>query len=262
MTSTIATCFLFLLAMLPAPEGWPEEFRVLPDTYLIAHECEDAASEAAEYRPELTNYVATLCSDVKNGLISPEEWLLRIDPVARDIHNRDVCPQCLRLYLSKRLAIPAGFRAYVMFLVPAPRLEDAEWLLSFRNDFEHFGKSIGREYAAVWLGDRHGGPDEDHSKVYCDRFRLGYNDGPYVVVTNVRPDKFSDGDQAVIIKLNNIGPKRVLRVLNILEQDIRTQQGIRKRALLFEEIKQRVLTIAERYGDAFRDVVVGVFKSN
>ena len=60
--------------------------------------------------------------------------------------------------------------------------------------------------------------DVPRSKFYCDLFRLNYNDGPYVVVTNVRPDTLSSGKEAVFVKLNNITGERVLRVLNVLEE--------------------------------------------
>ena len=57
----------------------------------------------------------------------------------------------------------------------------------------------------------------------------------------------------VVIKLYNIPASKVVLILNILEQDLRTERGIRKTTLLFEEVKQRLLTAS--------DLIAAILKS-
>lgn len=259
------SCFLLLLLLTPfLAQGQVRETSrlVVPDDFFIRTECAEAAEDAAKYLPTRSKDVADLCSEVKNGAISRDEWLARIDPVARDIDEAFEDPMGRKMFLRKRGSLPTGLNAYVLFLIPSPKLaEDYSSIRLLKEQFEELGESIGTKQAAVWLGERYSNYiDVARSKFYCDLFRLNYNDGPYVVVTNVRPDDFSLGEEAVVVKLNDIAPKRILMILNVLEQDLRTEQRARQRALIFEEIKQRLLSIAERHGDDIKEIAVSWLK--
>ena len=70
-----------------------------------------------------------------------------------------------------------------------------------------------------------------------------------------------EGDEFVLIKLNEISSNRVIKILNILEQDLRLANDIRKRRLIFEEIKQRLLSVADRKSDLVKEFSSGLISS-
>lgn len=121
--------------------------------------------------------------------------------------------------------------------------------------FEAFGRSIGGTRVAVWFLDADGRVDVDRCKSYCDRFDLNYNDGPYVVTTKKRPDLLGDNDEIVVLKLSGISAERIPAVLNVLERDLRASGEIGRGRLLYEEVKHRILTAAERYPDPLKGVL-------
>lgn len=254
--------FAILVLNVPSLAISQESLYVLPDKQFIEIECNALEKDARNHLPASQDDIHDLCSRVRAGTINTDEWMIKIDPIAREVDGSIPCPNCLRLFLPKREPVPAGFKTYTLVLIPSPSLaNNSSWLLSLKKQFNAFGSSIGEDKAAIWLGTRYGrGVDVERSKYYCDLFKLNYNDGPYFVTTNKRPDLFSSGDEAIIVKLNNISSDRVLRVLNLLEQDLRQEKEIRKRALLFEEVKQRLLSIVERYGDTVESVVVSWLK--
>jgi hypothetical protein len=98
--------------------------------------------------------------------------------------------------------------------------------------------------------------DVRRSKLYCDRFGLDYNSGPYVVTLQKSPAVWRPGDLAVIISLTGISTDRRVHVLNILEQDLRTARQLAQRPLLFVEIRERLLSAAERHEDLLKDLLV------
>ena len=52
-----------------------------------------------------------------------------------------------------------------------------------------------------------------------------------------------------MLRFSNIAPERAVKVLNELEQDLRTQSTLSKRALEYEEIRQRMLTFVDAHSD-------------
>lgn len=157
--------------------------------------------------------------------------------------------------------VPKGFSAYTLFLFPSEEWKDKnkqEELKSLRQAFSSFGQAIGDKKVAIWFSERNGSSvDTKRSKDYCDKFNLSYNDGPYVVVTPKRPDEIRRGDKVVIIKLSNITSIRRRQILNVLEQNLRNNQ-VKPRQLLFEELRQRIFTIAEDFD--LKGIVVALIK--
>jgi len=156
-----------------------------------------------------------------------------------------------------RVPIPEGYQCYVLFLFPS-----AEWIDKNKNAelsslfdvFKNFGEAIGNRRAAIWFTKwTKTDVDINRSKEYCDKFSLNYNDGPYIIVIGKHPAEISTGN-VVVIKLSNISTSRITSILNILEQDLRTERQIQKRALLFEEVKQRLLSAVDRHGKELKDI--------
>ena len=170
----------------------------------------------------------------------------------------------MKMILNPVEVVPGGFDTYSMFLVASKEWSpvDSQDLASDVPNqqkaldalfyaFRGFGEAIGEFKAAVWLApaSRQGPtppyPDILRGKSYADRFGLDYNDGPFVVTTRQRPDLVGSGDELVVVKLRGLGHQGIIRVLNILEQDLRNNREIRKRTLIFQEVKERMLQIAK-----------------
>jgi hypothetical protein len=255
---------------------------VLPDVGYVQRECTLLHQQSAKYYPGVSHKVERACRQFDAGKLNGDAWLAQIDPLARAIDREIPCLACLRQPLEPRAPIPESFASYSTFLVPDTFVGnklDWDQILALRRAFEAFGDSIGDRRAAIWFDpERHGfirtaksetrnseplisvNPlvDTMRSKEYCDKFGLNYNDGPYVVTTRKRPDRISVKDERVVIKLGGISPDGLVRVLNVLERDLRSQREIHKRALLYEEVKQRILTLAGRYPELAKGLITTV----
>ncbi len=157
--------------------------------------------------------------------------------------------------VSPGTPIEKGFETYTLFLFPsADWLDRTDDLAVLRKAYLNFGDAIGDKHLAVWFLDSDNrAVSIARSKVFCDWLHLDYNDGPYVVTTNVYPELLRAESKPIVIKLYRIPANRVVLVLNILEQDLRTERQIRETALLFEEIRQRLLTAS--------DLIAAILKS-
>ena len=51
--------------------------------------------------------------------------------------------------------------------------------------------------------------------------------------------------EPVVIKLNRIGTRGIIRILNILEKDLRTSREISRTALVWEELKQKITSYSD-----------------
>lgn len=271
----------FPLASGGLAEPFSEESWVrleLPDRVLVSRACGRHSwwdSLWSRYSAE----VRELCESLETGAIGADEWLQRIDLIEKKIDSRSSCEECLAIPLPPRQPVPDNFSSYSIFLVPSILVEGDPWAL--RSAFDRFGEAIGERRAAIWLdpfpyvffesiedenardaGNLRGPREWPHfdvlrSKDYCDRFGLDYNHGPYVVTTKKRPDLVTSNDERIVIRLDGVSASGMVKILNILEQDLRRDLEVRKRALLFEEIKQRIIGLFEsdpqhfgRAGDA------------
>ena len=67
-----------------------------------------------------------------------------------------------------------------------------------------------------------------------------------MVVSQVNPDgEDADGMEPVVIKLNRVGTRGIIRILNILERDLRTSREISRTALVWEELKQKIRSYSD-----------------
>jgi len=152
-----------------------------------------------------------------------------------------------RQEVSPGTPIQKGFQTYTLFLFPsADWLDRTEELDLLRKAYQDFGDAIGEKHLAVWFLDADNRTVSiARSKVFCDWLELDYNSGPYVITTEVYPELMRAGSKPVVIKLYDVPAAKVVRILNILEQDLRNERRIRKTALLFEEVKLRLLTASD-----------------
>jgi hypothetical protein len=239
----------------------------LPDPYFVGSECSSVLRRARAHSQPLSNIAIRLCADFQSQRIQEEAWLEGMNELESELSPR----------FMPFSIVPRDYQAYSLFLVPS-----AEWkykpadLGSLHNAFLNFGEAIGPKNAAVWFVKGSSGPifktsakeietlmksvDIERSKYYCDKLNLNYNEGPFVVTTRRRPDLLRSGDEIIVIKFHDIDGSRITSVLNVLEQDLRTQREISKRTLLYEEIKQRIQTAAGQHSESLRHVLVELLK--
>lgn len=149
-------------------------------------------------------------------------------------------------------------QSYSLFLFPS-----TEWSKNPDNkrlleQFQSFGDAIGDKHLALWFAITADEIDVLRSKEYCDRFGLNYNDGPYVVTIQKSPATWKRPDALYTIQLGGISAERRIAVLNVLEQDLRTEQRINQRNLLYAEIENWLLSEME----AHKDLLKGLIKLN
>ena len=168
----------------------------------------------------------------------------------------NVGPRAMRTFVPEFGGqLPADLESYSLFLVPDARWRDgdlADDRAALWDEFFSFGRSIGDTHAAIWFLDQEDNVDVLRSQEYCRRFGLSYNDGPYVVFMKKRPDLLATDDEIVVIRMGGIVTERIPSVLNRLAQDLRTTGNVGTGMLVYEELKQRVLTLVESYPEGAR----------
>jgi hypothetical protein len=231
-----------------------------PDSYVVGNVCEgiknvsesSQGDEDEEQRANIVLRVRQLCSAVLSEQIGLDDWWRGFWEVVDDAL---ACRACLIDTFTPPELLPSNYPVYVMFLAPTLDLDDRE-LLEVWRAYKNFGESIGQRNLAIWFTTDGFAVDIGRSKYYCDRLRLNYNDGPYVVVSKIRPDKLDDTSTITLIRLESVAPERIVSILNILEQDLRRGVHPRESLIIYEEIKQRLLSLGERNGELIKDIVV------
>lgn len=176
----------------------------------------------------------------------------------------DVGPAAMKAFIPRFGAeLPEGLETYSLFLIPDARWQDSEFEAErtrLWETFHSFGRSIGDRHAAIWFLDQEDNVDVLRSQEYCRRFNLSYNDGPYLVTVAKRPDLLEPSDEVIVIRMGGIAPDRILSVLNRLSSDLTSTGNVATGPLVYEELKQRVLTRVEGYGQGVRAFLSTVFE--
>ena len=250
----------------------------LPDPIYVANECMEAGQRVSAVQASATTTIKSraearrvgesikaLCDAAFTKAIAPDDWLAQFYPKREELAEIGRRGRYYRMHIIGPTvkSIPNNFVAYSILLFPS-----IEWNAesNFGNrrklleTFTAFGESIGDQRAAIWFSGSgvSGSVDIPRSKYFADKFELDYNSGPYIVTSSKRPDSLLPGDEVVVIKLGGIQMERVVKILNLLEQDLRTGSTIKNRRLIFEEIKQRLISISDRHPDIGKEMVKGV----
>ena len=179
------------------------------------------------------------------------------------------CPNCAAITLSKpRDITPPDPPFYVVWLNPHRQLHeysDGDVEQEIKAALDALGSRVnngaGPKAGAIWLTDALGAYDPDWAREYCDALGLGYNSGPFIILSDVRPDRWQRQDQVTVVKLDGISPPRTIAILNIIEQDLVRIGETRPDGLLYKEIEQRNLTLfVERNVLAFLGFVIDLIK--
>ncbi len=254
-----------------------DENLVLPDEFYISARCEEPIQRLEWVREDkrlldqvdiksaesVAGEMSSICDKVKKREVLPDAWVIEFERLGKSLESlTDACGRtvmCKKMFIPPPKPIPNNFSAYSLFLFPSsewskPELQAERYKI--RAAFSDFGDSIGNKRAAIWFSTSFNSstPDVQRSKYFADTFKLNYNDGPFVVTSLKRPDALAKNDEIVVIKLGGINPDRIVKVLNLLEKDLRTDADIRKRTLIFEEIKQRLLSVIDRNPEIAKEI--------
>jgi hypothetical protein len=158
--------------------------------------------------------------------------------------------------------LPNGFNNYILFISPSHTYVEKssqEKLNNLGKAFLNFKKYIGQNNLAVWCGSINKNKfnfNVSLSKYYADRFGLNYNDGPYIIITNVNPShEDRNTEKPYYISFSSINPERIIVILNDVEQQLRTQQTINQRELYLSEKKQFIYSNADAAKTFVNDIV-------
>jgi hypothetical protein len=190
------------------------------------------------------------CNDYRNSKLTTAEWGERILTLEEKSAFLEPPAEFAGIIPFSSAAIFRGYDSYSLFLFPS-----ADWtrkkdeVKQLYDEFSAFGDAIGDKRLAIWFSEKHDEVDVRRSKLYCDRFELDYNNGPFIVTLQKSPAAWRKGDLAVIISFGGLSAERRLHVLNALEKDLRTARELKQRPLLFIEIRERLLSAAERNKD-------------
>jgi hypothetical protein len=224
----------------------------------VTQEC--AKLEAKQQLPgndvgKLLEDAVRACKDYQKRTLSLDQWNERIIGLEERAAFLVTPPGFEGIIPFGDAALFRGYDTYSLFLFPS-----AEWqhkkdeVRALYDEFNSFGDAIGDRRLAVWFTGKSDEVDTRRSKLYCDHFGLDYNMGPYVVTIQKSPAAWRPGALAVIISLSGISTDRRVRVLNVLEQDLRNARELKQRPLLFVEIRERLLSAAERHKELLKDL--------
>jgi hypothetical protein len=257
------------LALLAPARGFAQPadtYDLLPDRYYVKTECATLQQAASAY-PALAAEgltVRTIC-DQYAASGDGQAWLTAIEPHATKIRSYD--PNS-GLYagttLSSDQRIPNTYNVYALFLVTSDTyVNDLPSYNALYGAFKSFGDGIGSDRLAVWFRNRppDAGFDVGRAKDYADQFQLqklnlGYNDGPFLIITSSYPDRPQSLDKVTILRFAGLAPDNVVALLNVAEQEMRTQAQIDKRALVYEEVKQRLFATLKSHPDFLKNVAL------
>lgn len=249
----------------------------LPDQIAVSREYKNFREKADLIKADSTNIALRLPRNDVLALLSIVEGLFRYVATGALTHDTwwtlyrinarqfyasvDWHPNMhfAAVQFNPKQKIAAGFESYTLYLDPnadfsTNSIKVKHYLFS---SFMSLGKSIGDNHASVWFQAENNPTniDELRSKTYCDKLGLSYNNGPYIVFTRKRPDLLSSGDEVVVIRLTNIDPNRIVYIINILNEDIRRGNKTRINMLLYEELKQRILSFCVRHSDLISSAI-------
>jgi hypothetical protein len=235
----------------------------VPDAYAIRQWCDDLKTAQGQFTSRSGSQLVTRglqkCEEFRRGQINGQVWSIAMGELEHKAKQQGVERKELDRFPDVQ-ALPTNYPCYAMMLFPDGAWKDRKELVDVRAAFSRFGDAIGDKGAAIWFVDKRGQVDVERALFYCNRFALSSSDGPYILVTRLRPDMIRDKRDAVLIKCAGISAHRLHNVLGVLEADLRNGREIRKRQLLFSEVKEWLLSEAERQNLSALGITVALLR--
>jgi len=143
------------------------------------------------------------------------------------------------------------YDTFSFFLIPTLdwEIQNHGELPRLHEAFQDFSGQIGGRHLAVWFtGANIHGVDTGRNQIFCRRFNLPFEQGPYVVMMRKHPDDLKQTDQVLTIQLNDINAARVMNVLKVLVEDLHSGAAIHEQAIELERLMQIFLSAKDRKG--------------
>jgi hypothetical protein len=272
LAAALAALYLSATPVLAEAPASPDAFDVLPDPFYVAQECARLGSASSAYPALHAEHAAVerICGRyTANG--DGVAWVNAIEPHVTTIDKFD--PNTGRFSgtaLETDQLVPHQYKVYALFLITSENyVTDLASFNALFSAFKSFGDAIGGDRLAVWFRQRPPdiGPDIKRSIDYADRFKiqnlhLTYNDGPYLVLTSKFPDNPQNLGDVTILRLNGLTPVNAVNLLNVVAQNLRTQATIDKRALVYEDVKQKLLSTLEKHPDFLKSIALFVISGS
>jgi hypothetical protein len=137
--------------------------------------------------------------------------------------------------LHSDIRIPAHFKTYSLFLVCNPKWlapSSSRDLSSLYDQFQGFGRAIGKDNAAVWFLSRLQEPphfgllpvDDFRSVLFCQAWKLKPSEGPHIVIIDHYPDEDHLSSELTknyaIYRLANMNPGEISSLLGRLTDQL------------------------------------------
>jgi hypothetical protein len=234
----------------------------IPDAHAVGRWCEElrvAQGEFISIQGKRTVAAALQeCDTFQRGRIDGQTWSSKVISLRREAAQLGLPKKELERFPDVR-PLPTDYPCYALMLFPDDSWKENKELDDIRKAFSSFGDAIGNKGAAIWFLNEKGQIDVRRALFYCDRFALA-SGGPYIVVTRHRPDTIRNKEDGIVINCEGISPTRLRSVLGVLESDLRSGRELRKRQLLFSEVKQWLLSEAERQNLSLLGITVSILK--
>jgi hypothetical protein len=145
------------------------------------------------------------------------------------------------LYTPKTPIPRERYKTWSLFLINNPQwvvAESNEKVRKLYDQFEAFGKAIGRDHVAVWFWSQniwqdsffYKAVDVIRSAEFCEKLKLPPSGGPYVLVTSEYPGAALINDSSTflptplqhhyVLSLNNKGADEIMQLLTRLADSI------------------------------------------
>lgn len=259
MRFTIAlACYLISCTALAFEQAGGYYREVIPDGYVVASQCSEMGKFLAKNQstfPSLTARLNTICDAYKTNH-DGDKWLAAYDVILKRVRStipNDNLPPTLRRLPEEHWITATGFKTYSLLLFPdATRVDTQEWK-STENSFVRFGQATGPEHLAIWPADDEITPNDtaahERSETYARKFGLDPRLGPFIVVTQVRPDRWQDGQNLIVLRLGGADAGAVKAILNSLRDEIANDPALKNRSaattLAFTDVAQHLISFAK-----------------
>lgn len=142
--------------------------------------------------------------------------------------------QALAPLYTPKTPIPQGYKTWSLFLINNPQLvvaESNDKVKRLFDQFEAFGRAIGRDHVAVWFWSGDIRTDSFYYKAvdvirgaeFCEKLNLPPSGGPYILVTSEYPGTGLINDEGTFlptplknyytVSLNNKSADEIMQLL-------------------------------------------------
>jgi hypothetical protein len=189
-----------------------------------------------------------------------DKWLAAYNTILSRVRSsvpNDKLPPTLQRLPQETWTAPTRFKTFSLLLFPdATRVDTQAWK-STEDAFIRFGEATGPEHLAIWPADDEITPNDaaahERSETYARKFGLDPRLGPFIAVTRVRPDRWQEGQDLIVLRLGGADPGAVKAILNSLRDEIVSDPALKNRnagtTLAFVDVAQHLISFAKAHAN-------------